>query len=253
MLQEPQPSPLARYRLYAVIFAMTYPSFLTWIYFSALKDSPGGWQQAAFGIGKLIQFGFPAAWVFLIERRRFSLERPTSRGLGIALTFGTFQIAAAFALYLLWLKPAGIFDGPVQEMLAKLRGFGLDSRLGFIALAVGYSLVHSWMEEYYWRWFVLNELQRKERISELLPRHYAQALIISSIAFAAHHVIVLAGYFGWTSPWTYVFSAAVAIGGAIFGWLYTRSRSIYAPWLAHAFADAAIFLIGYDLLASALQ
>ncbi len=46
---------------------------------------------------------------------------------------------------------------------------------------------------------------------------------------------------------------AVAVGGVIFGWLYLRHRSIYAPWLAHGFADAVIFLIGYDLLAGSLK
>lgn len=242
-----------RFRLAAVIFAMIYPSLLTWVYFTALKDFPGPWQQAAFGIGKLIQFGFPAVWVFLIERRRFALNKPSTHSLGIALTFGLFELAAGFAVYALWLKPTGVFVEPLQEMLAKLQGFGLDSRIGLIVLAVGYSLVHSWMEEYYWRWYVLHELRERERSDPDDVPLPARALLISSIAFAAHHVIVLAGYFGWASPWTYVFTGAVAVGGLVFGWLYIRSRSIYAPWLAHAFADAVIFLIGYDLLAGSLK
>ena len=244
----------ARFRLAAVVFAITYPTLLTWVYFTALNDSSGPWQRAAFGIGKLIQFGFPAIWVFLVERRRLALNQPTTRGLVIALGFGIFELAAGFAIYSLWLKPAGIFVEPLKEMLAKLQGFGLDSRLGYIVLAVGYSVVHSWMEEYYWRWFVLNELRGTEQLADLDSRPLpVLALIISSLAFAAHHVIVLAGYFGWTSLWTYVFTAAVAFGGVIFGWLYIRSRSIYAPWLAHAFADATIFLIGYDLVAASLK
>jgi membrane protease YdiL (CAAX protease family) len=250
---EPPPSPLARYRLAAVIFAMTYPSLLTWVYFTALDDSSGPAQRAAFGIGKLIQFGFPAAWVFFVERRRFGLNQPSTRGLGIALAFGIFELALGFAIYWLWLKPAGVFTEPVKEMLTKLQGFGLDSRAGLMGLGVCYSLVHSWMEEYYWRWFVLNELRRTEPSAQESPRIPIRALVISSFAFAAHHVIVLAGYFGWGSPWTYAFTGAVAIGGLIFGWLYLHSRSLYSAWLAHAFADAVIFLIGYDLLANALK
>jgi membrane protease YdiL (CAAX protease family) len=246
-----QQSPFARYRLFALIFAMTYPTLLTWIYFTALKDSPGAWQQAAFGIGKFIQFAFPAFWVFVVERRRFALERPTSRGLGLALLLGVFEITAGLALYFVWLKPAGVFAGPLQEMLLKLRAFGLDSRIGFVVLAVGYSLVHSWLEEYYWRWFVLRELTNPD--SEQANTHHTRALLISSVAFAAHHVLVLAGYFGWASPWTYLLSVFVAVGGGLFGWLYLRSKSIYAAWLAHALADAVIFLIGYDLLAGSLQ
>jgi membrane protease YdiL (CAAX protease family) len=244
------PSQLARYRFAALLFAMTYPTFLTWIYFTALKDSPGIWQQIAFGVGKLVQFGFPAFWVFVVERRMLTGQSFTTRGLGLALLLGIFEIAAGIALYYVWLKPAGMFAGPQQEMLLKLRGFGLESLSGFIVLAVVYSLVHSWMEEYYWRWFVFRELSGERFEAKQLP---IRALVISSLAFAAHHVVVLAGYFQWDSPWTYILSAFVAIGGGLFGWLYWHSRSLYAAWLAHALADAVIFLIGYDLLAAALR
>ena len=64
----------------------------------------------------------------------------------------------------------------------------------------------------------------------------------------AHHVLVLATFFGWSSPATYVFSLAIAIGGAYWAWLYARSGSLYGPWLSHLLVDAGIFLIGYDLL-----
>jgi membrane protease YdiL (CAAX protease family) len=63
----------------------------------------------------------------------------------------------------------------------------------------------------------------------------------------AHHVILLATYFGWSSPWTYAFSLAVAVGGAVWAWLYERSGSLVGPWLSHLVVDAAIFLVGYDL------
>ncbi|WP_254507800.1 CPBP family intramembrane glutamic endopeptidase [Anatilimnocola floriformis] len=246
---DPQPT-AARYRAIALLFAMIYPTCLTWIYFTALKDSPGSWQQTAFSIGKLIQFGFPAFWIFVIERRQFSGHSFTTSGLGLALALGVFEIVAGLGLYFVVLKPAGIFAGPLQEMLLKLRGFGLDSFGAYIALGVGYSLVHSWMEEYYWRWFVFRELADKNFDNAKLP---VRALVISSLAFAAHHVVVLAGYFEWSSPWTYILSAIVAIGGGLFAWIYWSSRSLYAAWLAHAFADAAIFLIGYDLVKASLH
>lgn len=226
-----------------LIFAMVYPSVLTWIYFTLLKDSPGSWQQGAFGVGKAIQFALPAVWVLLVARRTLNWTTPSGRILAIALAIGLAQLVAGVSVYFLWLKPSGLFDEPVKEMLAKLQGFGLDSKAGLIGLAVVYSVVHSLLEEYYWRWFVLHEL----------PLKPVPALALSSVAFAAHHVIVLAGYFGWASPWTYVLTACVAIGGLIFGWLYQRSGSLYAPWLAHAFADAVIFFIGYDLLAGQLR
>ncbi len=63
----------------------------------------------------------------------------------------------------------------------------------------------------------------------------------------AHHVILLASYFGWTSPITYVFSGGVAIGGVVWAFLYEYSGSLLGPWLSHALIDAAIFTVGYDL------
>jgi uncharacterized protein len=234
---------LARLKWPLLLFAMLYPSLLTWIYFALLKNSPGTAQQAAFGIGKLIQFALPAICVLFLARRKQEWKAPALGVIGIALAIGVLEITGGLATYYLWLKPAGVFIEPVKEMLAKMRGFGLDSKLGLIALGAVYSLVHSLLEEYYWRWFVLREL----------PLKPPAALVVSSVAFAAHHVIVLAGYFGWSSPWTYVFTAFVAVGGLIFGWLYQRSGSLYAPWLAHAGADAAIFIIGFDLLAGQLR
>ena len=44
------------------------------------------------------------------------------------------------------------------------------------------------------------------------------------------------------------FSASVAIGGAVWAWLYDRSGSLLGPWLSHILIDAAIFIIGYDLI-----
>lgn len=252
MLTSPPSRPSAA-NLAAVLFAMSYPTLLTWVYFALLKDSPGSWQQAAFGLGKAIQFGFPVGWVLLHRRQTLSLAPVNGRWLAIATAIGLAQLAAGLLVHALWLRGSGMFDGPVPEMLAKLRGFGLDSRLGLIGLGVIYSVVHSGMEEYYWRWFVLKELQQELVARQSRTNPALLALWLSSLAFMAHHVIVLAGYFRWDSPWTYVLSACVAIGGLIFGWLYQRSQSIYAPWLAHAFADATIFLIGYDLLAPHLS
>jgi hypothetical protein len=34
--------------------------------------------------------------------------------------------------------------------------------------------------------------------------------------------------------------------------LYRRSGSLYGPWLSHLLVDAAIFWIGYDLVADLL-
>jgi len=61
-------------------------------------------------------------------------------------------------------------------------------------------------------------------------------------------VLVLGFYFGFTNPATYVLASCIAIGGAAWAWLYQRSGSLVGSWLSHMLVDAAIFVIGYDLV-----
>jgi membrane protease YdiL (CAAX protease family) len=160
-----------------------------------------------------------------------------SSGLG----FGLALLAAAVALDAFVLQPAGVLAGATAEAVrAKVAGFGVDTPSRYLALGAFYSLLHAAAEEYYWRWFVFGELRRALRAP--------LAIAVSSVGFAAHHVVVLAVYFGWTSPWTFALAAAVGVGGAFWAWLYHRTGSLLGPWLGHLLVDAALFTIGWDLL-----
>jgi membrane protease YdiL (CAAX protease family) len=74
------------------------------------------------------------------------------------------------------------------------------------------------------------------------------AIIVSSVGFMAHHVIVLSVYFGWFSPASVFFSLAVAVGGATWAWIYYRSGSLVGPWASHLLVDVGIFVVGFDLV-----
>jgi hypothetical protein len=225
--------------VWAVAAASVLPSVVTLLYFVWLAKA-GAAKQLAYGVGKTIQFALPAAWVFAVQRERMEVTLPEGRGVGLGIAFGLLVAGAMAALYWVWLKRAGLFAGRVQaEIVAKVRGFGLTSVWRYAALGVFYTLGHALLEEYYWRWFVFG------RLAEHVP--LTAAIAISSLAFMAHHVILLAVYFGWRSPATYLFSAAVAIGGAFWAWLYADSDSLAGPWLGHLVIDAAIFVVGYDV------
>jgi membrane protease YdiL (CAAX protease family) len=226
----------------AITVALTLPSAVTWVYFIWLDGAAEGAVKAAFTVGKTIQFLLPAVWVYLVQRQRPQLAKPQGWALISGAFFGLAVGAAMAALYFAWLKPAGLFDGPAAEVREKVKSFGINSLAAYVALAVFYSAIHSLLEEYYWRWFVFGQLTRGCK----LPA----ALVIAGIGFAAHHVLVLGLYFGWTSPLTWLFSASIAIGGAVWSWLYHRGNSLAAPWLSHALVDAAIFAIGYDVIAT---
>jgi membrane protease YdiL (CAAX protease family) len=228
----------------AVLFALAFPTLLTWVYFVFLPGCAPGLQQPAYAVGKTIQFVFPVVWVLAIQRRRLAWSRPRAAGVGEGFLFGLAVLAAAMGLYYAWLRPAGVLQAAGGEIQEKVAGFGVHGIAAYVALGAFYAVIHSFLEEYYWRWFVFGQLRA------LMP--WGAAVALSSVGFMAHHVILLETYFGW-SPVTYVFSLSVAVGGAFWAWLYQRSHSLYGPWISHLLIDAAIFAVGYDLVRPLLR
>jgi membrane protease YdiL (CAAX protease family) len=222
-----------------VVVAIVLPTVVTWIYFIWLHGAEKWLQQGAYPFGKGIQFALPIVWVWLVLREWPKLQRPSGWSLLAGTAFGLVVGMAMALLYFALLKHTALLNGPVTAIRAKIQSFGLTSPAAYIALAVFYSAIHSLLEEYYWRWFVFGQLARDCK--------WPVAIAVSSVAFAAHHVLVLALFFGWASPLTWLLALAVAIGGACWAGLYLASDSLAATWLSHALVDAAIFAIGYTI------
>jgi membrane protease YdiL (CAAX protease family) len=227
--------------LRALAFGVAFPSLLTAVYFVGLADAPRALQQGVYLAGKALQFGLPAVWYLRRTGGLRQLRFPSARGAHLGTAFGVAALLAALALYHGVLLPRGLLEGaPAAAVRAKVTGFGVSAPWAFLALGTFYSLLHSAAEELYWRGFVYGELRRACRTSS--------AVLGSGVAFAAHHVILLLVFFGWSSPLTWGLSLAVATGGAFWAWLYERSGSLVGPWLGHLLVDAAIFTIGWDLV-----
>lgn len=224
-----------------LIFALALPTLVTWVYFVALEGGSPAIQQGAYAVGKTIQFAWPLLWL-IGNRPRWS--RVSSRGFWAAIAFGAAIAGLMLAAYLLVFANSDAFREPIAAVRAKTADLGLDSPAKFIALSVFYALGHAFLEEYYWRWFVFGRLCRDEH----QPLSLGPAIAISSLGFAAHHVLLLARFFGWLNPLTYVLSLSVAIGGGVWAWFYDRDRSLLSVWLSHALIDAAIFAIGFAML-----
>ena len=237
-------TPGFRSGLAAIVFAMLFPTLLTWVYFVAMADRSESAQQLTYSVGKVIQFGFPIFFFVVCQRRRPDWRWPSTQGIGLGFGFGLLVVAAMFACFFFVLKPFGLFEQANVELQKKVEGFGLDSVWAFVGLGLFYSLFHSFLEEYYWRWFVFGQLRQWSSFSV--------ATILSSLGFMAHHVVVLAVYFGWDSPLTYLLSISVAVGGAVWAWIYERTKTLYSPWLSHLVVDAGIFLLGYEILKRSL-
>ena len=226
--------------LAAVLFALALPTVVTWVYFVWAERFPAGGQQATYVVAKVVQFAFPVVWVLCVQRRRPRVSRPMTRGVGWGLLFGLVIAGAMVALYRYWLESADFFAAAEGQMSEKIAGMQIGEPWIFATVGLFYSLIHSLLEEYYWRWFVFGQLRRMAPVWV--------AIAISSLGFMAHHVIVLATYFGIGAPVTWIFSLAIAIGGAFWAWLYHRSGSLVGPWLSHLLVDGAIFWIGYEIV-----
>jgi uncharacterized protein len=226
--------------LAAVIVALVLPTLITWLYFFRAEGMAPAVQLAVFNVVKAIQFLFPLAWVLVVQRGRVTLRPPNAQGIELGVAFAAVVSAAMFALYLAVLRNSQPIVDATEIIIAKVSGWGIDEPWKYALLGLFYALIHSFLEEYYWRWFVFGQLRRFTSLS--------LAIIISSLGFMAHHVLVLGKFCGFDSPLTYLLSASVAIGGAFWAWLYHRTGSLLGPWLSHMVIDAAIFAIGYDLI-----
>ncbi len=226
-------------RMLIILVAIVYPTALTFLYFDLLANAPTGVQQGVYALGKVLQFGLPAVWTASVLKEKIKLHRPSITDFVWGIGSGVIILIATLLVVYLWLLPGDYFAAAVDGIHAKLKGLGVDSPARYIALSTFYALGHSGLEEYYWRWFVFGRL--KQRIS------VGAGILWSSVGFMAHHVLIVAGFFGWSSPLTYVLPLFVAIGGAGWAWLYQRTGSLYCPWISHFFVDAAIFFVGFQL------
>jgi membrane protease YdiL (CAAX protease family) len=234
--------------LLAMLFAMTFPTLAAWSYFLALAEQGGEvnvWQQRAYIAGKVIQFGFPLLFLVVVERRilpaRSASKESVFPCLRYGLMFGLLVVALMMAVYFGGLRGSPLLEQTPERLRQKLQQVNMATPARYAVLAVFIVAAHSLLEEYYWRWFVFGRLRR---LMTLTP-----AIALSSLAFMGHHVVVLYVYLPgkfWTAALP--FSLAIAVGGAVWAWLYERSGSIWPPWLSHLLIDAGIFLIGWDLL-----
>ena len=232
-----------RAEVWGLLIGATIPTLVTWLYFVALEHRPPAVQQTAYALGKTLQFAFPLLWVLAVQRRRIHPRWHGGAGVAAGAVFGVAVFAAILLGYHAWLGPAGLLAPAGKAMAARVARFGVASPAAFAGMTVFYALFHSFLEEYYWRWFIFGQMR------QVMPA--AAAAVLSSLAFTVHHVIVLAAYFGCCSAATVAGSLAVFIGGMVWAWIYHRSGSLLGPWLSHALADAALFTVGRSLLRAA--
>jgi uncharacterized protein len=227
-----------------LLFACLFPTFATWLYFIQLAGT--GWAMVAYIATKAIQFSFPAIWIWLIGREKTAGEAPAvpgkadGRGVMLAIASGLMVLGLVVWLWRPIVAASPAFERAPAAVAGKVGSFGIDSGLKFLLLAAFYSVIHSFLEEYYWRWFVFGRLRR--RLPFATP---AVAAVVSSLAFTSHHVLVVGYFLGSFGLLTLLVSLVVTAAGLLWAWLYERTGHLAGPWISHALADAALMWVGY--------
>ncbi len=162
-----------------------------------------------------------------------NVGRQWKTSLTLGLGVGVVIFAAILGIFIVFEPFFTAFAEPVG---AKIVEVGI---LPFYWIAASVmSLGHSLFEEYFWRWYVVNGLATK------LP--VPLSMIVGNILFALHHYVILSQFAPW--PLVVVFGALVGVAGYTWSHIYLRTGSLLGAWVSHAFADAAIFFVGYLLV-----
>ena len=234
----PAGDPRRPLRWAGLIFAIGFPTLITWAYFVLAGRYTTGVQQTVYLTVKVIQFAFPAVWTLLALREPLRTSRPTMSGLLMGAVFSVAVVGAGMIVFQFALRNLPMFATAAELIQKKIAGFGITTASAYFLMGGFYSLFHSLLEEYYWRWFVFRQLRN------LMA--FGPAAVISAIGFTLHHIVVLSVFFKGELLLVALFASAIAIGGVFWAWLYNRSNSVFDTWLSHLLIDAGLFFgIGF--------
>ena len=143
-------------------------------------------------------------------------------------------------MVLMWVLQGGpvgrVVAASAPAIRAKAESLGVLRH--YWAFGLFLALLHSFLEEYYWRWFVFGRLRRG------LPRGWAH--LVAGACFAAHHVVIATQYF--PGGWGWLLGGLTGAGGILWSWMYERQKSLAGPWLSHVLADLGILAVGHQVL-----
>ncbi|MEC8678354.1 MAG: type II CAAX endopeptidase family protein [Candidatus Margulisiibacteriota bacterium] len=204
------------------------------VYFGMIAFPNSLIGQGLFFCMKALLLMIPIFWTVVIDKDALSLSKPQKGGFFISGLIGLFMSFGIVVSYLV-LGNLLIDTTLVQSKMADV---GLSSPVSYFFGAAYWVLVNSVLEEYVWRWFVVQ--QAEKCVGPI------SAILISAAGFTLHHVLALQLYFNWVA----VFLCAIGIffGGAVWSWCYIKFRSIWPCYFSHAIVDVAVFVIGFQLI-----
>lgn len=189
-----------------------------------------------------VLFFLAKGWILLVPllvygfvyRRPITAFRFQRAGIWTGFGLGLLMSLIVVASYL-WLGERLIDAAAVQALMSEV---GLDQRGPYILMVVYWTSLNSLLEEYVWRWFVV---QQALKLMSALP-----AVLFTALAFTLHHIVSTQLYVGWEA--VSLMSTGVFLASAIWSWCFVRFRTIWPGYISHAIVDMAIFAVGYHVI-----
>ena len=218
--------------LLALLLLIPAPSIGTAAAMMIWPDKPIG--QIIFFVSKVWILALPLVWHLKVNREKPSLSRPRRGGFLVSTLLG---IGISIFVVISYNLAIGrlIDPEPLKETMATV---GMDDVRVYLGLSAYWILVNAVLEEYVWRWFVVQECEK------LMGAR--KAIFFSAFAFTIHHIVALQNYFNPLA--TGLCSLGIFVGGAIWSWCYIRYRSIWPGYVSHAIVDVAVFGVGYVMI-----
>ena len=146
-------------------------------------------------------------------------------------------LTSGLAAALLALPSVGdALRGSGPQIREQVKAFGVMEY--YFVFGFFIAVVHSALEEFFWRGFVYGHLRR------IVPIPLAH--LLAAVGFAAHHVVVLNQFFPTAIAW--FLGLGVAVGGLVWSLLYQRYGTLLGAWISHVIADVAVLIIGWQLM-----
>lgn len=183
---------------------------------------------------KLLMFtGIPFVYIKLIKKESISnalkLKNFGYKDIKVGFLAGLLFFTIVLGAY--YIMQEQIDLGKIaEELTVKLK----ITPINFMLIGTYITLGNSFLEEFFFRGFVFMNLYGSG--------HRKLGYIYSSFLFGLYHIAIFKTWF--TLPITFLALFGLITVGVLFDWMDTKSNNFMNSWVSHAFADAAIILIG---------
>ncbi|OHB58287.1 MAG: hypothetical protein A2Y07_04110 [Planctomycetes bacterium GWF2_50_10] len=194
------------------------------------------YPAVTYGAGKGLMVLVPIGVWMWQRRSRGEMMRQaglvrTSGSAGVGL--GVIMAGAIIAGYYL------IFRGQIEagQVIGKLKSLGILEY--YWVAAVYFSLGNAFLEEYYFRSFLVSEYMQ-------VTDNKIYAAAANGLVFGVHHLAVLVT----VVPFSFALGLSVCTAVAGFVWALLRARgvSIIDCYISHVMADLAVFYAGWQII-----